>query len=1445
MPDHDPSSKKNDPEKQNFLNFRKGSASLRRTLFFWFLFIATIPLFLLSGLNYYQARRDITETTHQNLELEAQLKVEALDRFFRQRVKDLHYESQHTDNLKFFRLLKTSWSDSQSSLKDWVQSVTWKTLSDQYGQDLRRFKDVYQISDILMLDARGNILFTVAKDADLGINLFQTAYQNTNFSQTIQQVLLTRQIRLSDLEFYPAAQDKVVGFLIAPIMENDTVSGLLAIRFPQERIHEILHNEHAPHREAYLVGGDQLMRSNSHLSTEPTVLRQPVNSALLNIKRKNWLSQEKHENFQFETRLYDDYRGVPVIGVLRHSDEIFSLGVHWDLIAEIDQTEAFADLAQLRNTLLLILLFALTGVFLLTWLVSRWITRPLIHVSNWAQRVAKGELTDEAYEVPNNEIGTVYHSFQQVVGSFRQITEVSSSIAQGDLSRSIALRSDTDTMGEAVNAMRASLVAVVQQAQTIASGNYSVELTPRSEHDQLGLALMTMTRTLRQYHHETQRQNWFREGYGKLSDVMRGELSLKTLSQNILNFLTAYLNAQTGAFYILDKDQTLVLKSHYAQPVQQPYPERLLPGQTLLGQAALQKTTLLIKDVPADYRPVSSGTGAVTPGSLLIVPILLEKKLEGVIELGSLHEFTPQHLEFMNQTQENIAIALHSAQSRMKMKELLETSQRQTEELQRQQEELSQVNEELMNQTDALKKSEKELQQQQEELRVTNQELEERSHEMEQQHKMIEQKNRVLEETQQTLEEKATALEISNRYKSEFLANMSHELRTPLNSLLLLADSLSRNKEGNLNEKQVQFAHMIHESGMDLLTLINDILDLSKIEAGKMTLHMEDVRMESVLAYIQRVFQPAIAKKGLLFQIHAEQEALRTLQTDHTKLEQILKNFISNALKFTQHGSITVHLYQPTFPDNEYLAFAVIDTGIGIAQNKQELVFEAFQQENGATNRKYGGTGLGLYICQKLADMLGGRIELESEQGKGSTFTLYIPHSLPVSTSLPTPVPDNSVKQQLLAAKVSEQPATSEPPATKPAIPEKENHPASMSFQDDRDQLFPDSQVFLLIEDDVRFALSALEIAHERNIKLIHAGDGRQGIKIARQYLPHAIILDVELPQMDGWNVMDELTRSPETRHIPVHFISSEDQGMKGMQMGAIGFVKKPVTPDKFHELFQSLENSRIPKQKKVLIAEDKQELRDAMMELASFTEADAFVATTGNKALELLKQQRFDCIIMDIQLKDMSGLEFLELIQQQSERALPPVIVYTGEMISQDDEIRLRQYARQIIIKGTKSLERLLAELTLFLHQAEASLPGPQQNMIRKFYSSNEDLNLKKVLLVDDDPRNSFAMSSRLEENGLEVLQAFDGHKALQMLHGNPRIDLVLMDIMLPGIDGYETIKKIRQEERFTNLPIIALTAKAMKEDRKKCIDAGANDYMTKPVDFNKLISLLRVWLQ
>ncbi|MCR4339902.1 MAG: response regulator, partial [Gemmatimonadaceae bacterium] len=1111
------------------------------------------------------------------------------------------------------------------------------------------------------------------------------------------------------------------------------------------------------------------------------------------------------------------------------------------------------------------------------------LTGQIRNIADVTTAVAKGDLSRKITVDVQGEIlelkNTINTMVDQLSAFASEVTRVAKEVGtEGILGGQAEVpgaagtwRALTDNVNAMANSLTLQVRAIADVATAVTRGDLSRQITveAQGELDELKNNLNQMIGNLKETTEKNTEQDWLKTNLAKFSRMMQGQKDLETVSRLIMSELTPLVSAHYGVFYLMDDTSgapLLRLIASYAYKERKNVSNVFRLGEGLVGQAALEKKAILLTNVPDDYVTIVSGLGEAPPRNIIVLPILFEGEVKAVIELASFQPFSQIHQLFLDQLSESVGVVINMISANMRTAELLEQSQglthelqSQSEELKRQQEELKKTNAELEQQAKTLRTSEELLKDQQEELQQVNEELEEKASLLVEQNRKVEQKNAEVEAARVSLEEKAEQLALSSKYKSEFTANMSHELRTPLNSLLILARLLAENKDGNLTPKQVEFANTILSSGNDLLTLINDVLDLSKVEAGKMDISPTEVALTELSTFVERSFRPVAEQKNLLLNTEIKSGLPAAIYTDGQRLQQVLKNLVANAIKFTEKGAVTFTI-RPAEAGRRYLspqlqaakeivAFSVSDTGIGIPRDKQRLIFEAFQQADGTTNRKFGGTGLGLSISREITRLLGGEIRVESEMGKGSTLTLYLPakyHPDPDSdmddggSSVEAPIrrasrPASSLAYQQRPALVGEE----EGEAVRQAGEPREEIP------DDRDDIAPGDRVVLVIENDPAFAKILLGIARERGFKGVVALDGDAGLEAASDYRPDAITLDIDLPGGTyGWGVLDRLKHNPETRHIPVHIISGVERRQQGLKAGALAYLEKPVSKESLDEAFGRIATFIDEREKSLLIVEDDETQRNSMVELIGDEDVNIVAVGSAEAALEALAKQKFDCMVVDLGLRDMSGFDLLERVKQDPGMQDMPIIIYTGKELTPAEDTRLRKYAETIIVKDVKSPERLLDETALFLHRVEAKLPEQKRVMLERLHNSDALMAGKRVLVVDDDVRNIFSLTSVLEARGMEVRFAENGKDAIASLEQDPSVDLVLMDVMMPEMDGYETMSAIREKEEFRTLPIIALTAKAMKGDREKCIAAGASDYITKPVDTEQLLSLMRVWL-
>lgn len=1042
---------------------------------------------------------------------------------------------------------------------------------------------------------------------------------------------------------------------------------------------------------------------------------------------------------------------------------------------------------------------------------------------------AKGEIASLADTI-NNMIDTLATFADQVTTVAREVGTEGKLGGQADVPGASGTWGGlTNNVNQLADNLTTQVRAIADVATAVTEGDLTRSITVEAsgEVEELKNNINEMIRNLRETTSKNTEQDWLKTNLTKFTRMLQGKKDQLEVSRLLLSELAPVVSVQHAVFYSIEHNEetaeadTLKLLASYGYRERTNQAKKIEIGEGLIGQCAYEKKRILLTDVPGDYIHINSGLGEAPPLNIAVLPVLFEEEVKAVIELASFERFSETHLSFFEQLTESIGIVLNTIETTMRTESLLEQSQSLAGELQNQQEELQQ----------------------------TNEELEEKARLLAEQKTAVESKNQQVEYARQALEEKARQLQLTSKYKSEFLANMSHELRTPLNSLLILSEQLKDNPGNNLDKKQVEFAETIHTSGTDLLNLINDILDLSKIESGTVSVDLGEVRLNEIEEDIRRTFRHmADTKKELDFSVEVDDGMPETIFTDRKRLQQILKNLLSNAFKFTKKGKVELRASIVTKGwtfDSESLnradsviAFRVRDTGIGIPPEKQKIIFEAFQQGEGSTSRRYEGTGLGLAISREIAFLLGGELRLtESKPGEGSTFTFFIPQTYTSSKIMEiAPETDGDAEGKDIegtdAKKSGGQKSSTRSPVKKGSV------------RDDRDEIGDEDRIILIINGDEKITSTLLEIAHNKNFKGLIALGGQEGLTLAREFRPDAITLNLRLPDIDGWTVLDRLKLNPHIRHIPVHIISAEEDEHSGLERGAFSFLTKPGTKKDLEKAFEELESFVDKKAGKLLVVEDDEKQRKSIVALIGNGDVEITAVDTGKKALEKLEKENFDCMVLDLNLKDVSGFKILEEIQGMPGLHRLPIIIYTGKDLTQKEESRLKKMAKSIIVKSVRSQERLLDETSLFLHRAVRQLPPAKQKMIEKIYETGEVLAGKKVLIVDDDIRNIFALTSALERREMNVLTAENGKEALKVLEKEPDMDMILMDIMMPEMDGYETIRSIRKLSGFKNLPIFALTAKAMKGDREKCLEAGASDYIAKPVNSDQLLSLMRVWL-
>ena len=1028
--------------------------------------------------------------------------------------------------------------------------------------------------------------------------------------------------------------------------------------------------------------------------------------------------------------------------------------------------------------------------------------------------VAKGDLAKRLNVESRGEIAALADTINEMNDTLavfaEQVTTVAREVGvEGKLGGQAKVpgaagtwRDLTDNVNQLAANLTTQVRAIAEVATAVTKGDLTRSIQVEAEGEVAALKdnINEMIRNLRDTTQKNTEQDWLKTNLAKFTRMLQGEKDLMTVAKLILSELAPVVAAQHGCFYLMDLSEgapLLKLLNAYAYKKRKTLSSQFEPGEGLVGQCALEKQSILLTELPDDYVRINSGLGEAPPRNIVVLPVLFEGEVKAVIELASLNQFKDIHLNFLEQLAEGIGIVLNTLSASMRTEELLKQSQSLTEELQSQQEELRETNARLQKQAATLRESEELLKSQREQLQQTNEELEEKAQLLINQKTEVEAKNREIDLARSALQDKAEQLELTSKYKSEFLANMSHELRTPLNSLLILAEVLNNNSEGNLTPKQVEFARSIHSSGGDLLKLINDILDMSKIESGTVGVEVSEMAFGEVRDYVDRTFRQLAEEKGLSFTVRLGDELPKAISTDPKRLKQVLSNLLSNAFKFTEQGHVTLEIdvghygwsteHAVLNRAGTVVAFSVTDTGIGIAADKLRVIFEPFQQADMGTSRKYGGTGLGLSISREIAGLLGGEIRVASTPGRGSTFTLYLPASYVPTGHAPQPV-----RQPSPIAR----PRRIESPPTGPQT--SETPPLARDLSDDRASIQPTDRVLLIVEDDFQFARILLEMAHERGFRVLAASEGDAGLTLARQFKPDAIMLDIQLPDTQGWVVLDRLKHDPLTRHIPVHIISIEDEQQRGLRLGAFAALQKPVTKDALNDAFAHISDFLDRQVKHLLVVEDDDAQRQSILELIGDGDVRTTAVSTGAEALAALKAESFDCMVVDLRLPSMSGFELIQAVKQDRRLEGLPIIVYTGKELSAEEEVRLKSLSKAVIIKDAQSPARLLDETSLFLHRVEANLPEAKKRLLQQIHAVDSVLLDRKVLIVDDDLRNIYALTAVLERHKMRVLYAENGRQGIDSLRSNPDIDIVLMDIMMPEMDGYDTMREIRRDERF-----------------------------------------------
>jgi len=1356
-----------------------------------------VPLAIVGGIGTYLATQSLLKKSFEQLRTVQEFRKSQVKNAFDERLKDLKVlaANQHLQSLTSDLTAYRQLYGIQATAPFAMETEQFRAISRKYRPFCHEFVEFYGFYDLSIIAAdTGHLMFSTAQESDMGASLAAGRYHDQGKAQIWRTVVKTGKAAIADFAPYEPSKGLESAFIGQPVFDaNNTLIGVVVLQFSPSFINEIMDSRKGMGEtgESYLI---RWFAEKDHFEFRSDMQTMGGGKYIVGSSLEKptpyWLDAVTAGKIGgYGT--YNDSLGKQVLVAF---DQISLLDLDWFLIAKIDRQEVLAPIWIIIRYGLATALVLACGIALCSWLYSRGFVRPLAEDVHFAQAISQGQLDKPLSLVQRDEFGELARALNDMAGSLREI-------------------------------------------------------------------------------------DWLKRGKEGLYNITRGQHDVEELARRFIAYFTKHLDAQIGALYLNDEGMLKLIAS-YAFTDRSGNFNRIRIGEGMVGQAALEKEIIYFSRAE-DAPPLNYGVAEEIPAYFMVAPLSFEENLIGVILVGSQHAFNELERHFIAENLENSAILFNMARSHQTIAELLDHTQQQQEvlemknanlaaqtqelkeseaELQAQQEELRVTNEELAEQTKTLKQSESSLQAQQDELRLINAELEERTEALAKEKLALKNKTLELIKAQKDVEKKAKDLEISSKYKSEFLANMSHELRTPLNSILILSQLFGKNRDGNLTDKQVESAKAIHSSGSELLNLINEILDLSKVEAGKVELVIEETNLASFLDDLKRVFKDIASEKKIPFEISVAENTPATLLTDPQRFQQVLRNLLSNAFKFTHEGKVSLTISRPPdellqqsgFRAGETLAFSVKDQGIGIPKARQDEIFEAFQQVDGSTSRTYGGTGLGLSISKELTRLLGGRIFLESSEGVGSTFTIllperYAPVGLKASYAIDEAGPTaGEAAEEVALANDRREPAQHLVPnrttTPLPVIPLQE--PPEGILNDDRRSITPEDKSLLIIEDDRKFAEIMRDFAREKGFKVIVAENGESGLHFADYYHPSAIILDIGLPGIDGWAVMERLKENPTLRHIPVHFMSAADSSLDAMRKGAIGFLTKPVSIEKIEETFGRIESLLTKSVRKLLVVEDDLIQRESIRQLIGGSDIETTTVATGHEAFAELSQGGYDCMILDLGLADMSGFELLEKIRKDPRCATVPVIVYTGRDLTLKEENELREYTESIIIKGVKSPERLLDESALFLHRVEANMPIEKQRMLKLVHDKEAVLDGKTVLLVDDDMRNVFALSNVLEDKGLNIIVARNGLESLEKLKEYGEIALVLMDIMMPKMDGYEAMREIRKDARLKKLPIIALTAKAMMGDRAKCIEAGANDYLAKPVDTDKLISMLRVWL-
>ena len=1383
----------------NILNFKN-------KLLLAFITVSIIPFALLAFVSIKNMTNSLEDGVYHELEAIREIKKAQIERTLEQLISIMEHVKNDSNLLDILDVYSRNLKQGRVG-----------TPRDEVVDDIevtQVLAEEHDFHNVLLIDPQANIVFSLHDTPALGDNLLGGELKHSNFAKAFQAAR-QGEVIFVDFEWHKNTNE-LMSFICTPLYDKSGIfSGVAAFQLHFNEINEMMTQRDGMGEsgESYLVGPDLLMRSDSFLD--------PINHSVTSSFAAKNKGSVNTESVQAALRgevghgIINNYLGNRV---LSSYTPVIAGNLKWALLVEKEEKEAFAVLYQLRNQVLIMAAISIFAIIITVMWGANGLAKRVKWLQTIANNIALRRLEEEIEEDDiKDELSLISRSLKEINDSFRQVTKVAEAAAAGDFSERVKEINSEDTLAIALNRMIDSFAEIISQANSVAHGDYNVDVVLRSDRDQLGLALRHMTKELQVASENDSLQRWLHGGITLLDDSMRGEQNVEGLAGNVIVTLCEYLKCQVGAIYLLSPDEGTVyrLAAGYAYLPHSGRKNSFKPGEGLAGQAVLKKIPMIVSDLSPDYIKISSGLGDATPNNILVFPFIHEDRVSGVVELGAITPFDDNQAKFLELVGHSISIAFEAAFSQRSLSDALSESQSLTEELQLQHKEMEESNELLEEQAVALEQARQDS----------------------------EEHNQQLEKAHVELQDRAEQLALASKYKSEFLANMSHELRTPLNSILLLSRVLADDDSKTITADQRKQATVIHDAGSELLQLINEVLDMSKIEAGQMRVELMDLNIEELVQQTENLFTPQTAPKGLYLKTQISQGLPTSVQTDPGRVQQVIRNFLSNAVKFTQQGGITlgINFASAAVADNvvqasnnikeavrrnpeNYIAISVSDTGNGIQNDKHGHIFQAFQQLDGSSSREFGGIGLGLSISLQIANLLGGGIALHSKVDQGSIFTLLLP-----------------LKPQVLPER-GECVCGADREINHLALPEQN---PGLIVDDQTDLEDDEKRAILVIEDDIRFADILINMGREQGFKVLHAKSGTEGLRYAERYRPIAILLDIQLPVMDGWNVLHHLKKNGATRHIPVHIMSIEGDENFCRRLGAVQFLAKPVGKDELDSLFERIDNDFKKPDRKLLVVCDNENHRETIVNLLIDSDVEITAVGTGTEAIKEICTSVYNTMILDLHLPDMDGYQILKEIREGAAiNCRMPIVIYTGHEITLEDERKLREYADSIVLKTAESPARLLEDISIFMHRAQATLSQDSQYLLEEISNIEKTFVGKTVLLVDDDIRNTYALSASLKKKGLTIITAANGEECLEQLAEYNSIDIVLMDIMMPVMDGFEAMRRIRAQDKYANLPVIAVTAKALSEDKEKCIKAGASDYMSKPIDYDQLFSLIRVWL-